>query len=216
MTTLHDLPALPVHKGFLYLHGAASVSQVFGYTAGQMEAYARAAIDHALARSGAEAVAWVVSDGQDARWRMWGDSGPEWTTDREKALRFARRDDAEAFARDDEDAWHIKPYYTAPPAAAGVPEGYVPAHELRAFYKHHVNTLESARDEIVRLGGECDAVEVMEHRDPVLKRVRDMLAAAPQPSDVVTIADIQPPAIDDPKVLETMEVGVAAMAGGEK
>lgn len=57
----------------------------------------------------ASSQAWVVADGQGARWRKWGDSGPEWTTDRDAALHFARRLDADAFAADDEDAWLIQP-----------------------------------------------------------------------------------------------------------
>jgi hypothetical protein len=52
---------------------------------------------------------WVVADGQGTRWRKWGDFGPEWTTDRDAALHFARRTDAEAFAKEDEDAWLIQP-----------------------------------------------------------------------------------------------------------
>ncbi len=63
---------------------------------------------------GGDAFGWIVADGQGERWRMWGDSGPEWTADRSKALRFARRDDAEAFAANDEDAWSIQPYGVAP------------------------------------------------------------------------------------------------------
>lgn len=51
---------------------------------------------------------WVVADGQGERWRMWGSYGPEWTSDRDQALHFARRADAEAFANDDEDAWLIQ------------------------------------------------------------------------------------------------------------
>ena len=58
-----------------------------------------------------EVRAWVVSNGQGDKWRMWGDSGPEWTEDREKALQFARRGDAESFSRDDEDAWLIQPLH---------------------------------------------------------------------------------------------------------
>lgn len=52
---------------------------------------------------------WVVADGQGTRWRKWGDFGPEWTTDRDAALHFARRSDAEAFSKEDEDAWLIQP-----------------------------------------------------------------------------------------------------------
>lgn len=76
---------------------------------------------------------WVVADGQGARWRMWGDSGPEWTSDRDAALHFARRSDAEAFSRDDEDAWLIHPV-GAPAQDAAVhqpelPQLPSPAHE---------------------------------------------------------------------------------------
>lgn len=49
------------------------------------------------------------------------------------------------------------------------------ATELRALYKHYINTLESARDQIISRGGECDQVDAMEKRDPVLKQVRDVL-----------------------------------------
>lgn len=67
--------------------------------------------------------AWVVADGQGARWRMWGSLGPEWTSDRNQALHFARRADAEAFANDDEDAWLIQP--------AGVPAQAVDLEQFR-------------------------------------------------------------------------------------
>lgn len=54
---------------------------------------------------------WLVEDSRNhpsgVRYRTWGDFGPEWTNDPNKAIRFARRRDAEMFARDDEDAWHI-------------------------------------------------------------------------------------------------------------
>jgi hypothetical protein len=50
---------------------------------------------------------WVIADAQGERFRCWGDWGPEWTSELEKALFFARRDDAEAFAREDDDAWRI-------------------------------------------------------------------------------------------------------------
>lgn len=58
--------------------------------------------------------AWVVANGQGNHWRMWGDSGPEWTPDRDKALQFVRRADAEAFSREDEDAWLIQPVHGLP------------------------------------------------------------------------------------------------------
>ncbi len=69
-----------------------------------------AAVKYSLTVGGAQS--WVVADGQGTRWRMWGSCGPEWTSDRDVALHFARRADAEAFANDDEDAWLIQPVGT--------------------------------------------------------------------------------------------------------
>lgn len=50
------LPELPAHKGFLLLHNTGGVSQVWGYTADQLRAYATEAVrmNHA---AGGEAVA---------------------------------------------------------------------------------------------------------------------------------------------------------------
>lgn len=59
---------------------------------------------------GGVAVGWIVANENEDRFRMWSDVGPDWTTDRDKALRFARRRDAEAFCADDEDAWKILPH----------------------------------------------------------------------------------------------------------
>lgn len=70
----------------------------------------RAKLEAAERRPDAE-YGWLVEDSRNhpsgIRYRTWGDFGPEWTNDPSKALRFARRQDAEMFARDDEDAWHI-------------------------------------------------------------------------------------------------------------
>lgn len=70
----------------------------------------RAKLEAAERRSRDE-YGWLVEDSRNhpsgIRYRTWGDFGPEWTNDPNKALRFARRQDAEMFARDDEDAWHI-------------------------------------------------------------------------------------------------------------
>ena len=40
-----ELPELPMHKGFLCLHNTGGISQVHGYTADQMRAYAQAALN---------------------------------------------------------------------------------------------------------------------------------------------------------------------------
>jgi hypothetical protein len=57
----------------------------------------------------ANAQGWIVANGDQTRFRCWGDSGPEWTEDRIAALHFSRKQDAEAFCRDDEDAGYILP-----------------------------------------------------------------------------------------------------------
>lgn len=45
---------------------------------------------------------------------------------------------------------------------------------LKEFYKHYVSTLESGRDRIVMLGGDCDPVDMMEAGDPILIKIRDL------------------------------------------
>lgn len=53
---------------------------------------------------------WLVENGRDVpdlRYRTMDNSGITWTDDHNKALRFARRADAEMFAAEDEDAWRI-------------------------------------------------------------------------------------------------------------
>lgn len=50
---------------------------------------------------------WIVANAACDRFRIWDLNGPDWTTNKTKALRFARRSDAEAFAAEDEDAWKI-------------------------------------------------------------------------------------------------------------
>lgn len=46
----------------------------------------------------------------------------------------------------------------------------------KALCRHFVNTLESGRDRIIALGGDCDPVDRMEQSDPVLARSRAALA----------------------------------------
>ncbi len=55
---------------------------------------------------------WVIGDGDSKRFRSMDQAGIDWTDDPRKAIRFARRDDAEMFAAGDEDAWHILEYNT--------------------------------------------------------------------------------------------------------
>jgi hypothetical protein len=53
---------------------------------------------------------WIISNADETKFRFWDALGPTWTTNRVKALRFARRIDAERFSAEDEDAWKILPY----------------------------------------------------------------------------------------------------------
>lgn len=59
---------------------------------------------------------WIVSNANGDRWRTWEGGFSAWTDDREKATRYARREDAEAVHAEDEDAWRIEPYGPATPA----------------------------------------------------------------------------------------------------
>ena len=48
--------------------------------------------------------------------------------------------------------------------------------EMKALYKSYVQLLESGRDRIVDLGGDCDPVDRMEQGDPALIRARAVIA----------------------------------------
>lgn len=116
---------------------------------------------------------WVVADGQGARWRMWGDSGPEWTADRDKALQFARRSDAEAFARDDEDAWLIQPVTAEAPAVVnryrivqdGRHVGDIEAVDARVAANKAVETYGCGVFDVSLVRGTDDSVEWEEATD---------------------------------------------------
>lgn len=54
----------------------------------------------------------VIGNGDGSAYRTLEQGVPVWTPDREKALHFARRCDAELYCREDEDAWHIYPVAT--------------------------------------------------------------------------------------------------------
>lgn len=53
---------------------------------------------------------WIVCSGDGKRFRVWEDGGATWTEDRLKATRYARREDAEAVHREDDDAWSVEPF----------------------------------------------------------------------------------------------------------
>lgn len=50
---------------------------------------------------------WLVGDIDGLRFRSWDLIGINWTKDPAEAIQFYRREDAEAFATDDEDAWKV-------------------------------------------------------------------------------------------------------------
>lgn len=65
---------------------------------------------------------YIVESGDGKRFRVWKDGVPCWTTDRNEATRYARRQDAEAVHREDDDAWAVVPYRVEASAApAGEP-----------------------------------------------------------------------------------------------
>lgn len=60
--------------------------------------------------AGVDETAWLVEDSRNnglIKYRTMDQEGIHWTEDVHKAIRFARREDAEMFAAGDEDAWHI-------------------------------------------------------------------------------------------------------------
>lgn len=64
-------------------------------------------------------VGWVVENGEQGeklRYRTMEQGMATWTADHLKALRFARRADAEMFSQEDEDAWRIAEHIWSGPA----------------------------------------------------------------------------------------------------
>jgi len=60
----------------------------------------------------------IIANGNRDKFRCVGEFGnPDWTDERDKALRFARRQDAEEYCREDEDAWAILPVGNPEPRA---------------------------------------------------------------------------------------------------
>lgn len=164
------------------------------YNAGQRRnGYNQQAMDlHDAIVRPTPAQGWVVADGQGARWRRWGDFGPEWTSDRHAALHFARRTDAEAFAKEDEDAWLIQPivmptkalerHHCVPPMwlseQIGDPiDDLTPGQAWRdGFNECRTRTLSLIQQELTETGSEEGPLM---RRDPLTKKaqVADVLKA---------------------------------------
>lgn len=57
---------------------------------------------------------WIVASGDGKRFRTWKNGWSDWTENRDEATRYARRCDAEAVHKEDEDAWSITPFAAGP------------------------------------------------------------------------------------------------------
>ncbi len=106
---------------------------------------ASAQADHRLAFSRPEPVGagegWIVGDASGSRWRGWVDGNVCWTFDRDRATRYARREDAENVHREDEDAWSVQPYLSAPPHLPP-PEPVGDGALVERMARKHIETLE--------------------------------------------------------------------------
>lgn len=69
-------------------------------------------------------------------------------------------------------------------------EPMVPRKDMQRLYNAYVRLLESGRDRIRDLGGECDGVDVMERNDLDLRHARDVLTTPPRhPADEGAVDD---------------------------
>lgn len=126
-----------------------------------VEAFLLAQWQAAIAEQPATQYCWLVENGKQAgqglAYRTMEQGWPEWTEDPQKAIRFSRRDDAEMFAQEDEDAWRIvehgfeSPDAALPPKAEPAPHardaitwtpetGYVFATEASKPVQDHIDT----------------------------------------------------------------------------
>ncbi len=117
---------------------------------------------------------WVVTDGShsigETKFRTLDEHGiPKWTLDPQEALQFARRQDAELFCKEDEDAWGIVqiPVESAP-AQSAVPK--LTSAMIRAVLDHPYTSIHDSDARHERLGWFLLAWGVAHE------------AAAPQPS----------------------------------
>jgi hypothetical protein len=95
------------HVAFNLRHG---IKQRLGETEAQICEEAALALRREAEDAGHKESGWLVENGksgEELRYRTMEQGLPVWTTDNLKALRFARRVDAELFAAEDEDAWRV-------------------------------------------------------------------------------------------------------------
>jgi hypothetical protein len=111
---------------------------------------------------------WLVENGKsgsDIRYRTMTHGMGGWTTDSRTAIRFARRQDAEMFAQDDEDAWAIVEHqWITPPAEPtpqyscfieGCPGKHVSKYQVCAAAKSNSSQAESILDRKVIVCAAC-------------------------------------------------------------
>ena len=79
----------------------------------------------ALRTADAEPGGWIVGNAKGDRWRTWESGMPDWTDDREKAIRYARREDAEMAHAEDDDAWKVMPFLVSQHGPGAEPGGDV-------------------------------------------------------------------------------------------
>lgn len=126
---------------------------------------------------GGDEFGWLVENGKsapDTRYRMMDELGIQWTDDPNKALRFARRVDAEGFAAGDEDAWRIVEHAWHAPAPQSAARGEREANGIEChgldtpdrvrFYEHDFYVLSNFSAFRVRwMGEEFDTSEHAYH-----------------------------------------------------
>jgi hypothetical protein len=78
---------------------------------------------------------WIVASGDGQRFRAWQGGCPCWTNDRGEAIRYARRQDAEAAHEEDEDAWSVLPYKPSDHRMSASEAGPLNNGYVLAFYE---------------------------------------------------------------------------------
>jgi hypothetical protein len=160
---------------------------------------------HPASVEGGEPVAhgWIVGNGTGLLWRTWKDGLPDWTSNRDEATRYARRKDAEAAHREDDEALIIVPHSVP---ANGAPEP-VPAwagerHET-GFHLDRLNAwltdLWAAKSIDLHM---CDGSR-RENQFGLLRDIRDDVAAL----RAATLWLAPPPASPAPQEPASLRVG---------
>ncbi len=122
--------------------------------------------------------AWIVANGSGTKWRYWNIFGPTWTPDREKATRYARREDAEAVHAADEDAWTVEPYVSS----AGFPRNSETDRQPLDDVGRLRDALRLTLGAYVTSRKLLDRSEFLVNSDPVVIEARAALKGIPKPA----------------------------------